>query len=219
MSCPEASSKKKSSSTKKTKKKKSQLGNIAIDVQKQAEFTEKVKQLSSESAEDKATGVVYVGHIPHGFYEEEMKEFFSQFGTVNKVRLSRSKKTAGSKGYAFIEFAYEDVAKIAAETMDNYLMFDRLLKCKFIPKERIHPRMWQGANRKFSKVDWAKRERDRHNRPKTVAQRNKQVDKLLAKEVRKRKQLSSLGIDYEFPGYAAQSEGQSKPKKVKESND
>ena len=37
-------------------------------------------------------GVLYVGHIPHGFYEHEMRSFFSQFGTVNRLRLSRSKK-------------------------------------------------------------------------------------------------------------------------------
>lgn len=33
-----------------------------------------------------------------------------------------------SKGYAFIEFQHPEVAKIAAETMNNYLMFNRLLK-------------------------------------------------------------------------------------------
>ena len=37
-------------------------------------------------------GVIYLGHIPHGFYENQIRDFFSQFGTVNKVRLSRSKK-------------------------------------------------------------------------------------------------------------------------------
>lgn len=37
-------------------------------------------------------GVIYLGHIPHGFYEDEIRGFFSQFGTINKVRLSRSKK-------------------------------------------------------------------------------------------------------------------------------
>lgn len=33
-----------------------------------------------------------------------------------------------AKGYAFIEFLHPEVAKIAAETMNNYLMFNRLLK-------------------------------------------------------------------------------------------
>ena len=26
--------------------------------------------------------MVYLGHIPHGFYEEQMKGYFSQFGDV-----------------------------------------------------------------------------------------------------------------------------------------
>ena len=37
-------------------------------------------------------GVVYVGHIPHGFFEQEMRGFFSQFGTVTRLRLARSRK-------------------------------------------------------------------------------------------------------------------------------
>lgn len=42
-------------------------------------------------------------------------EYFTQFGKVTKVRLSRSKKTANSRGYAFLEFQSAEVAKIAAE--------------------------------------------------------------------------------------------------------
>ena len=37
-------------------------------------------------------GVIYVGHIPHGFFEQEMRGFFSQFGTVTRLRLARSRK-------------------------------------------------------------------------------------------------------------------------------
>ena len=38
-----------------------------------------------------------------------MGGFFSQFGEVTNVRLSRSKRTGRSKGYAFVEFAEHDV--------------------------------------------------------------------------------------------------------------
>ena len=31
-----------------------------------------------------------------------------------------------------MEFQYEEVAKIAAEAMDNYLMFDKLLQCELL---------------------------------------------------------------------------------------
>ena len=40
------------------------------------------------------TGVVYIKHIPHGFYEDEMKGFFSQFGKVLQVCVARSPKVS-----------------------------------------------------------------------------------------------------------------------------
>lgn len=59
-----------------------------------------------------------------------MREYFSQFGIVTRVRIARSKRTGKSKGYGFVEFKSAEVAKIVADTMNNYLMFSRLLKCK-----------------------------------------------------------------------------------------
>lgn len=72
-------------------------------------------------------GVIYIGHIPHGFYEEQMRQYFKQFGRVCNVIVCRSKKTNRSKGFGFVQFENQDVAKVAAETMDNYLMFKRRL--------------------------------------------------------------------------------------------
>ena len=57
-------------------------------------------------------GVIYISHIPHGFYEKQMREFFGQFGSVTNLRLGRSKKTGKSCGYAFVEFKYPEVAKV-----------------------------------------------------------------------------------------------------------
>lgn len=37
-------------------------------------------------------GVVYVGHLPRGLSEPQLREYFEQFGTVTRLRLSRSKK-------------------------------------------------------------------------------------------------------------------------------
>ena len=39
-------------------------------------------------------GAVYLGHIPHGFYENEMRGYFSQFGKVTRLKLFRSKKVS-----------------------------------------------------------------------------------------------------------------------------
>lgn len=51
------------------------------------------KKLTKVEKRKKAPrGLVYVGHIPHGFYEDQMKGYFTQFGTVTRVRLKRSTK-------------------------------------------------------------------------------------------------------------------------------
>ena len=44
-------------------------------------------------------------------------------------------QTGGSKGYAFIEYECDEVAKIVAETMNNYLMRERLIKCEYFSTE------------------------------------------------------------------------------------
>lgn len=45
-----------------------------------------------DTEQGKEKGVLYLGRIPHGFYEEEMKAYFSQFGDISRLRLARNKK-------------------------------------------------------------------------------------------------------------------------------
>ena len=47
---------------------------------------------SEGRVEDGASCVVKLGHIPYGFFEEELLKYFNQFGRVRKVRVARSKK-------------------------------------------------------------------------------------------------------------------------------
>ena len=48
-----------------------------------------------------------------------------------------------------MEFKHASVAKIAADTMDNYLMFDKVLKVKLVPASTLHPATFKGANTRF----------------------------------------------------------------------
>lgn len=146
-------------------------------------------------------GVIYLGHIPHGFYEKQMKNFFSQFGEVSKLRLSRNKKTGRSRHYAFIEFEDRHVATVVAETMDKYLLCNKLLVCKLVDPEKLHDRIWVGANKKFQQVPWRSIARKQHNDRRTVQQQQQRQAKLVKKETKKRKKLAELGIEYEFGGY------------------
>lgn len=36
--------------------------------------------------------IVYVGHLPFGFFEQSLQSFFSQFGSIINLRLARNQK-------------------------------------------------------------------------------------------------------------------------------
>ncbi|XP_022100504.1 MKI67 FHA domain-interacting nucleolar phosphoprotein-like [Acanthaster planci] len=159
---------------------------------------------SEVSADRDEKGVVYLSHIPHGFYEPQMKHFFQQFGKVTRLKLWRSKKSGKSRGFAYVEFEYADVAKIVADTMNNYLMYRKLLKCKFIPKEEVRPGSFSNSHRPFVKPYHRNLSVKRHNSLLTADEARivKTQQRLVQKEGRRRKKMEKLGIECKLPGYA-----------------
>ncbi|CAG8090731.1 unnamed protein product [Penicillium salamii] len=144
-------------------------------------------------------GTVYIGRIPHGFYEHQMKAYFSQFGEITQLRLSRNRQTGRSKHYAFIEFSSTTVAKIVADTMDNYLMYGHIVKCKYVPKEQLHPEVWRGANRRFKVTPWNRIEKKRLEKGKTREQWTKRIESEQKKRLAKAKKLEALGYKIDLP--------------------
>ncbi len=144
--------------------------------------------------------MLYIGRIPKGFFEEQMRSYFSQFGAVTRLRLSRNKKTGASKHYGFIEFEDREVAEIVQETMDNYLIMGHLMQVKSVPEDKVHPDLFQGANRKFRKMPADRRERVLHDQPRTEEQQAKVNEKLLKRQAQRKAALKEKGIDYEFEG-------------------
>jgi nucleolar protein 15 len=119
---------------------------VTLDSTKSAEEVQKtaIKRVKKEKAagrkvdekrKQKKPGVLHVKQLPRVLDEQDLKEYFQQFGRVDKVKLARSSRTANSKGYAFILFRDGKVAEVAAKSMDKYLLFNCLLKCKAITNE------------------------------------------------------------------------------------
>ena len=155
--------------------------------------SEEVKDIKSTTKKSSSSvpvvlpgaGVIYLSRIPHGFYEDQMRAYFSQFGEITRLRMARNKRTGASKHYAYIEFRHEAVARIVVETMHNYLMFGRLLQCHLVPVEKVHPETFVGANRKFKVIPWKKISRDAHNAEETV-------EKVQARKERQMKHIKSV---------------------------
>ncbi|KAI0872454.1 RNA-binding domain-containing protein [Hypoxylon argillaceum] len=155
--------------------------------------------VKASETDDTEPGVVYIGRIPKGFYEHQMREYFSQFGDVNKVRMSRNKATGQSKHFAFIEFADIRVAEIVAKTMDNYLLAGHILKVKVVPKSQIHEKLWVGANRRFKKIPWNKMAGNRLKKPLTESVWTEKISKEETKRNERAKKLLELGYEFEAP--------------------
>ncbi|KAE8772130.1 hypothetical protein D1007_55866 [Hordeum vulgare] len=179
----------------------------------------------AEEPENTAT-VLYIGHVPHGFYEDQMQGlspsvelreagsglnipsllvwlfpagFFQQFGAVKRVRVARNRKTGKSKHYGFIEFENPEVAKIVADEMNNYLLFEHTLQIALVPPEKVHAKLWKGVRKGFIPVDRVAIERNRLSKDKTVEEHKKMVEGIVKRDEKRRKRIKAAGIDYECP--------------------
>ena len=158
------------------------------------------KQLKKAAANtDDKPGAVYVGRIPHGFYEHQMRQYFSQFGDITRLRLSRNRQSGASKHFAFIEFKSSEVAKIVATTMDSYLMFGHILKVKYAPPETLHPDVWKGSNKRFRIIPHNKLEKRKLEEPKTVEKWNEKTAREQSKREATLAKMKELGYEYELP--------------------
>ncbi|GJP87862.1 hypothetical protein CBS63078_5317 [Aspergillus niger] len=159
-----------------------------------------LKKQKENAGQAEEPGTVYVGRIPHGFYEHQMRAYFSQFGDITRLRLSRNRITGRSKHYAFIEFASTSVAKIVAATMDNYLMYGHILKCKYVSPEQLHPEVWKGANRRFKRTPWNRIEKKRLDKGKTREQWTERIEREQKRRLAKAEKLKAImGYDLDIP--------------------
>ena len=151
-----------------------------------------------------AQRVVYVSHLPRGLFELQLKKYFEQFGEVVRVSMGRNKKTGRAQHFAFVEFVDADVARIAAATMDGYIVRRQRLKCQMVdmPEDpvlirKIAKRNMRGtckktvasATRKAQKVRMANLFKET---PQTYVRR------LAEKEKKRAEKLKSAGIEYSF---------------------
>jgi nucleolar protein 15 len=133
-----------------------------------------------------------------------MKKYFSQFGRVKRLRLSRNKQTGASKHYAFVEFQSSEVADIVARTMDNYLLFGHILKCKFIPEDQVHANLFKGAGQRFKVDPRNKKAGLSMERGVERAQWEKRVEAENKRRTGKNKQLKeAFGYEFDAPSVKA----------------
>ncbi len=62
---------------------------------------------------------LYIGSLPYRSNDQELKEAFEQFGSVESATIIYDRETGRSKGFGFVEMSSDDEAKAAIEGMNG----------------------------------------------------------------------------------------------------
>eukprot|EP00347_Sterkiella_histriomuscorum_P006444 403352753 len=170
------------------------------ETRKRRTLAKRFNKLKVKASDVNKKAIVYVGHLPKGFNEKQLKGFFEQFGSISKIRLSRSKKTSRSRGYAYLEYNDKETAAIASKAMNEYMLFGKQLDCHVV--ENAHRETFKNGNRDWKFIPTQVMFRNKKNSEKTDEDKAAKVKGLLQKEKEKRDRLKELGIKYEFTGYS-----------------
>ncbi len=71
---------------------------------------------------------IYVGNLPYTIGEQELREAFEAYGTVDSVKIIIDRMTNRSKGFGFIEMPDDEEGKAAISELDGKDLGGRALK-------------------------------------------------------------------------------------------
>ncbi|MDQ1298085.1 MAG: hypothetical protein QG558_624 [Campylobacterota bacterium] len=62
---------------------------------------------------------IYVGNIPYGKDENDLKDLFGEYGEVSSVKFVNDKETGRFRGFGFVEMVNQDEANKAIAALEN----------------------------------------------------------------------------------------------------
>jgi RNA recognition motif-containing protein len=84
---------------------------------------------------------IYVGNLPFSATESEVRDLFSQHGTVESVALPTDRETGRPRGFGFVEMPQADAQK-AIGALNGFQMGGRALR---VNEAQDRPRMGGGG--------------------------------------------------------------------------
>ena len=79
---------------------------------------------------------LYVGNLSYNVTEEQLRELFSQAGTIKEIALIMDRDTQRPKGFGFVEMTTQVEAQKAIEMFNEHELDGRRLTVNFArPKE------------------------------------------------------------------------------------
>lgn len=92
---------------------------------------------------------IYVSNLSFSVQDEDLREYFSEYGEVSSAKVITDKFTNRSRGFGFVEMADDAAAQKAIQELDGAMVDGRAIKVNVAkPKEEGKPK------RSFSNSQW-----------------------------------------------------------------
>lgn len=89
---------------------------------------------------------IYVGNLPYGLTENDLRDAFTPFGEIASVSLVTDKYSGESKGFGFVEMENQAQAEEAIKKLDG-----SALKGRNIRVNQARPPKKDGRSRNFGR--------------------------------------------------------------------
>ncbi len=92
---------------------------------------------------------IYVSNLSFNVQDEDLREFFAEYGEVSSAKVIMDKFTNRSRGFAFVEMPDDAAAEKAIQELDGATVDGRTIKVTVARPKEERP-----AKRSFQKNSW-----------------------------------------------------------------
>jgi len=86
-----------------------------------------IKGQGIKRKENKDSLKIYVGNLPNGATEEELRQEFGSFGEVTSVSIVKDRYSGSPKGFGFVEMASVSAGQSAIASLNGKTLRDQAL--------------------------------------------------------------------------------------------
>ena len=79
---------------------------------------------------------IYVGNLPHGVSEEEIREMFAKYGEVESVTMVKDRFSGQSKGFGFVEMPNNSEADQVIKALNKTMLQGKEVKINQVQPQK-----------------------------------------------------------------------------------
>ena len=93
---------------------------------------------------------IYVSNLSFNVQDEELRNFFTEYGEVSSAKIIMDRETNRSRGFGFVEMSNDEAAKKAIAGLDGSDVDGRTIKVSEARQKENKPAYRDGGNKSYN---------------------------------------------------------------------